>query len=108
MRHVFGWSLPPGVTQRMIDEAAGGYDGQPCDVCGYDVDHCICPECPVCGSYGDPHCYEPSEGEHHGLHRTPDQEEAFALACKRWEEEARQEQEALARLVEEEMRRDDE
>jgi hypothetical protein len=25
-RSVFGWSLPPGVTDRMIDEAAGGYD----------------------------------------------------------------------------------
>lgn len=23
-RHTFGWSLPPGVTDRMIDEAAGG------------------------------------------------------------------------------------
>lgn len=22
-RHPFGWDLPPGVTQRMIDEAAG-------------------------------------------------------------------------------------
>lgn len=28
-RHPFGWDLPPGVTQRQIDEAAGGYDEEP-------------------------------------------------------------------------------
>lgn len=33
-----------------------------CDVCGLSVDDCICPECPVCGEYGDPRCYE-----NHGL-----------------------------------------
>lgn len=26
MRHTFGWDLPPGVTNRMIDEAAGAFD----------------------------------------------------------------------------------
>jgi hypothetical protein len=25
-RNVFGWDLPPGVTQRMIDESVGGND----------------------------------------------------------------------------------
>lgn len=25
-RNPFGWDLPPGVTQRMIDDAAGGAD----------------------------------------------------------------------------------
>jgi len=25
-RNVFGWDLPPGVTQRMIDESVGGDD----------------------------------------------------------------------------------
>ena len=25
-RSPFGWSLPPGVTDRMIDEAAGAFD----------------------------------------------------------------------------------
>jgi hypothetical protein len=25
-RNPFGWDLPPGVTQRMIDDAAGGND----------------------------------------------------------------------------------
>ena len=51
----FGWSLPPGVSHRMIDEAMG-FD-EPCEMCGYDVDHCVCPECPVCDTYGDPACY---------------------------------------------------
>jgi hypothetical protein len=54
----FGWSLPPGVTNRMIDQAYG--IDQPCEVCGGnpDTDECICPECPVCEAYGDPYCYE--------------------------------------------------
>ena len=25
-KHPFGWDLPPGVTQRMIDESVGGDD----------------------------------------------------------------------------------
>ena len=28
-RNIFGWSLPPGVSQRMIDEAYGGGDPSP-------------------------------------------------------------------------------
>jgi hypothetical protein len=32
-RHPFGWSLPPGVTDRMIDEAAGAYDVIECRDC---------------------------------------------------------------------------
>lgn len=51
----FGWSLPPGVTSRMIDEAYG-VEG-PCECCGKMVDDCICPECPKCGEYGNPDCY---------------------------------------------------
>ena len=31
-----------------------------CDICGHEAGHCICPECPVCGTQGDPKCY----GEH--------------------------------------------
>jgi hypothetical protein len=51
-----GFNLPPGCTSRMIDEALGL--DEPCDVCGGspEVD-CICPECPVCESFGDPTCY---------------------------------------------------
>lgn len=41
----FGWDLPPGVTQRMIDQAAGGYDEPP-------------EPCPICG---DPECTDPHE-----------------------------------------------
>lgn len=57
----FGWSLPPGVSTRMIDEAAGV--DRPCDMCGAaNPDDCECPECPTCLTYGDPGCYQ-----HHGL-----------------------------------------
>ena len=50
----FGWSYPPGCNSVPGDEDAG-----PCDVCGQSVypDRCICPECPICGSPGDPLCY---------------------------------------------------
>jgi len=53
----FGWSLPPGVTQRMIDEAFGGDEG-PCECCGRDPADCICPECPICHEQGNLKCYE--------------------------------------------------
>lgn len=65
MRSVFGWDLPPGCTQRHIDEACGT-EG-PCDVCGLSASDCVCPECPVCNVQGDPSCY-PSLGiGQHGL-----------------------------------------
>lgn len=62
----FGWSLPPGVTTRMIDEAYG-VEG-PCECCGKMVDDCICEECSICNSYGDPDCYK-----NHGMKFTPEQ-----------------------------------
>ncbi len=34
----------------------------PCEVCGLPVLKCKCPECPQCGNWGDPKCYE-----NHGL-----------------------------------------
>lgn len=67
---IFGWDLPPGCTTRHIEEAYGT-EG-PCDVCGRDIDHCICPECPVCQGIGDPACYE-----HHGVVRS-----AFQIASR--------------------------
>lgn len=70
MRSIFGWSLPPGVTNSMIERAYGG-EG-PCDVCGKVLDDCICPECPVCTSAGDPQCYE-----QHGMDRTCEQIASF-------------------------------
>jgi len=66
-RNPFGWSLSPGVTQRMIDDAYGGDEG-PCQCCGNDPADCICPECPTCGEQGNQACY--ALGPHpkdHGL-----------------------------------------
>jgi hypothetical protein len=34
-RNVFGWDLPPGVTQRMIDESIGGDEPMDNPVVGY-------------------------------------------------------------------------
>lgn len=50
---IFGWSYPPGCNSVPGDEPEG-----PCEVCGQDIDNCICPVCPMCGVYGDPHCYQ--------------------------------------------------
>src|SRR5215467_3460019 len=103
----FGWDLPPGVTQRMIDEAYGR-DDEPCEVCGQPVDNgCICPECPEYHTVGDPHCYEPDDpidsGDYgmlydpatsrggHGLVRSLAQTVLRLEAERLWEEEARQE-----------------
>jgi len=43
-----------------------------CQVCGVSVDDCDCPECPRCGSTGDPECYtvhglEPAHDSIHSL-----------------------------------------
>lgn len=78
---IFGWSYPPGCNSVPGDEP-----DPPCEVCGGDVDlepgdgGCICPECPVCGAYGYPHCYIS-----HGLRRT--EEQKFSLECnlRKWE-----------------------
>ena len=64
-RNPFGWSLPPGCTQRMIDEAAGVE--QPCAVCGMGVEDCCCPECTVCGEQGNPQCYAVDGLPRHGM-----------------------------------------
>lgn len=48
-------NLPPGVTDRMIEEQCRG---GPCECCGHDCDDCICPECPKCGEVGNPNCYK--------------------------------------------------
>ncbi len=70
VRSIFGWDLPPGCTHRMIDEAMGV--DQPCEVCGVFVDDCICPECKVCGEYGDPACYSK-----HGMEKSDEQIKSF-------------------------------
>lgn len=76
MSRMFGWSLPPGVTQRMIDEQCE--DG-PCAVCGRSIDACLCPECPTCGAQGDPSCYD-----HHDLTRSAFQIASYREAVERW------------------------
>jgi hypothetical protein len=58
-----GWNLPPGCSTRHIEDAFGSE--APCDVCGLWCEECICPECPVCQTYGDPKCYE-----EHGMRRS--------------------------------------
>lgn len=47
----FGWSLPPGCG------TLPGEEEYPCEVCGKFPEDCICPECPVCSTQGDPKCY---------------------------------------------------
>lgn len=70
---IFGWSLPPGVSMRDIDPG-----DQPCEVCGKDIDDCVCPECDVCGTQGDPKCYT-----EHGMKKTKEQEIAAEEAHQR-------------------------
>ena len=31
-------------------------EGELCEYCGVHVDDCDCPECPACGTIGDPAC----------------------------------------------------
>jgi len=69
----FGWDLPPGVSLNDIDPPE-----QPCEVCGKYVDDCICPECTVCGTQGDPKCYT-----EHGMKKTTEQEIAAEEAHQR-------------------------
>jgi hypothetical protein len=78
----------------MVDEAFG--HEEPCEVCGKMPDDCICPECPDCGEYGNPHCYDGrvreftdrdgdvTRWEHpsHGMVRTPEQVASKAAADK--------------------------
>jgi len=62
---IFGWSYPPGAAND--PSAPYNQETPPCEVCGHNEFDCICPECPVCETSGDPHCYETGG---HGLQRT--------------------------------------
>lgn len=77
MSGIFGWSYPPGCSGTPCD------DDRPCEVCGKDVERCLCPECSVCGCQGDPHCYEQEHG--HGLVRTAAQVESLRLEMDKFE-----------------------
>ena len=77
MSRLFGWDLPPGVTQRHIDEQAGV--SEICEVCGYVVGKCVCPECPVCSMNGNPDCYnEGTIRAAHGLEKSKAQQIGYA------------------------------
>jgi len=69
----FGWDLPPGCTMNDIDPPE-----RPCEVCGMALDDCFCPECPVCGEYGNPFCYR-----EHGLTVSKEQSESLAKHLQR-------------------------
>jgi hypothetical protein len=63
---IFGWSYPPGAAND--PSAPYNQDDPPCSICGREVDDCVCPECPHCGTIGDPSCYVDDErSENHGL-----------------------------------------
>jgi len=67
----FGWSYPPGAASDPL--APWNQEEGPCEVCGRGMDDCICPACHVCGTHGDPACYE-----YHGMIRTAAQAEGRA------------------------------
>lgn len=79
---IFGWSLPPGCN------SLPGEEEYPCEVCGLFPDYCICPECPECGTQGDPECYES-----HGLVRTDEQIATLSQKQKDWEQASKEESE---------------
>ena len=75
-RSPFGWSYPPGCS---------GPPEYPedCTVCGAaSIDSCVCPECPECGTHGDPQCYDPADAGGHGMTLTAEQ---LATRAKREE-----------------------
>lgn len=74
---LFGWSYPPGCSGPP-DE----YEG-PCELCGHEVDDCICPACTVCGAQGDPCCYS-----RHGMVLNEQQTDGQAAALRREQENA--------------------
>ena len=93
---LFGWSYPPGAAND--PNAPYNQVDLPCAVCGDDVGDCTCPECPKCGSFGDPDCYTK-----HGLVLTPEQKFSLAWNEAHWEEQARQESAAQYHPPEEEV-----
>ncbi len=70
---MFGWSYPPGCSGLPDDEEG------PCSICGLAIDDCICPTCSVCGSVGDPSCYE-----NHGLVRSQAQIDSLVAQEAIW------------------------
>ena len=95
-RSIFGWSYPPGCS--------GPPDGPDfCEVCGNGIDDCVCPECPVCESVGDPNCYVGAlKHNGHRMIMTEEQCAAKAAANKRQKEEEERWAREEAAMIEEE------
>lgn len=93
MSGVFGYgsNYPPGAAGD--PNAPWNQVEGPCDVCGKNVDDCICPECPVCGEIGRVNCYEDFSETNHGLKMN--QEQKVSL-----DDFNRQEEENRRRLIE--------
>lgn len=100
-RGMFGWSYPPGAEND--PNAPWNQEEPPCEVCGKDVDDCICPECKTCGEVGALRCYKD-----HGMRRSAEQVRSkrnFNRRCRKAEEEERrlyeaeEEERSLAKMV---------
>lgn len=66
MRGIFGWSYPPGCSSVPGDEDVY------CEMCGRNIDECVCDECPICSQFGDRKCYS-----NHGMVITTEQIEGL-------------------------------
>lgn len=86
---IFGWSYPPGCSSLPDDE------DYPCGTCGKFEDKCICPECPECGTVGDPRCYI-----HHGMKYQQAQIDSLKEEEEFWAEKNRIENEAYNQEIE--------
>jgi len=86
---IFGWSYPPGCSGPPDD------GDEVCQVCGKSEDNCLCPECPVCGTYGDPKCYTD-----HGMVKSQAQIEA----AEAYEKAMKAQEDSLAAWAEEEKK----
>jgi RecJ-like exonuclease len=86
-RSIFGGgsNYPPGCSGPPDDEEG------PCLTCGAtDLHKCICPECPDCGTAGDPECYLK-----HSLKFTPAQMDGRAK-LEEWMKKERERDQAEA------------
>ena len=102
MNRPLGWSYPAGVTRLPWEDV-----DVTCEVCLGDPESsdpasaCICPECNICGSAGDPACYARGTRTNHALELRPKHRPLVAERRRRLDELQRQESLAdlhLARL----------
>lgn len=93
---IFGWSYPAGCN------GPPDCDEGPCEVCGKNIDNCICPECPECGEVGRPECYE-----NHGLHMSLEQTESKEIEDAKINEQLRRENEGYELMIEQQIVEED-